>query len=206
MDLRLIDAASVHRLLDYAPTVEALAAAHREAPPLVGRSLLEPPPGAGRVGEGFLVLPAWAHGRAFGVKMVTIVPGNAEHRRWPADGAGGLSAVRGGDRPAGRGDRRHRAHLAQDRGRFRARRQAARPRRRAHAPDDRRGRARSASDRGASRGPALARAGPGLEPQRAAARPPAGGARAPGDCGRGERRPRGRGARRRRDLGRDACL
>jgi ornithine cyclodeaminase len=78
MDLRLIDAASVHRLLDYAPLVEALAAAHRAAPPLVGRSLLEPPPGAGRVGEGFLVLPAWAHGRAFGVKMVTIVPANAE--------------------------------------------------------------------------------------------------------------------------------
>jgi ornithine cyclodeaminase len=78
MDLRLIDAESVHRLLDYGPLVEALAAAHGEAPPLVGRSLLEPPPGAGRVGEGFLVLPAWAHGRAFGVKMVTIVPGNAE--------------------------------------------------------------------------------------------------------------------------------
>lgn len=78
MDLRLIDAESVHRLLDYAPLVEALAAAHREAPPLVGRSLLEPPPGVGRVGEGFLVLPAWAHGRAFGVKMVTIVPGNAD--------------------------------------------------------------------------------------------------------------------------------
>ena len=78
MDLRLIDAESVHRLLDYVPLVEALAAAHRTAPPLVGRALLEPPPGAGRVGEGFLVLPAWAHGRAFGVKMVTIVPGNAD--------------------------------------------------------------------------------------------------------------------------------
>jgi ornithine cyclodeaminase/alanine dehydrogenase-like protein (mu-crystallin family) len=78
MDLRLIDAASVHRLLEYAPLVEALAAAHREAPPLVGRSLLAPPPGMGRPGEGFLVLPAWAHGRAFGVKMCTIVPGNAE--------------------------------------------------------------------------------------------------------------------------------
>ncbi|HSA83146.1 MAG TPA: ornithine cyclodeaminase, partial [Geminicoccaceae bacterium] len=38
----------------------------------------EPPQGAGWIGEGFLVLPAWAHGRAFGVKMVTIVPGNAE--------------------------------------------------------------------------------------------------------------------------------
>ena len=89
MDLRLIDAESVHRLLDYAPLVEALAAAHREAPPLVGRSLLEPPPGAGRVGEGFLVLPAWAHGRAFGVKMVTIVPGNAEL----ADGPPTVQAV-----------------------------------------------------------------------------------------------------------------
>jgi hypothetical protein len=40
MDLRLIDADSVHRLLDYVPLVEALAAAHRAAPPLIGRSLL----------------------------------------------------------------------------------------------------------------------------------------------------------------------
>ena len=37
-----------------------------------------PPTGAGRAGEGFLVLPAWAHGRAFGVKLVTILPGNAD--------------------------------------------------------------------------------------------------------------------------------
>jgi ornithine cyclodeaminase len=76
--MRVIDADSVHRLLDYAPLIDALAAAHREAPPLIGRSLLVPPGGAGRAGEGFLVLPAWAHGRAFGVKMVTILPGNAE--------------------------------------------------------------------------------------------------------------------------------
>lgn len=76
--MRVIDADSVHRLLDYAPLIDALAAAHREAPPLIGRSLLVPPEGAGRAGEGFLVLPAWAHGRAFGVKMVTILPGNAE--------------------------------------------------------------------------------------------------------------------------------
>jgi ornithine cyclodeaminase/alanine dehydrogenase-like protein (mu-crystallin family) len=87
--MRVIDATTVHRLLDYAPLVAALAAAHREAPPLVGRSLLEPPPGAGRIGEGFLVLPAWAHGRAFGVKMVTIVPGNAEL----ADGPPTVQAV-----------------------------------------------------------------------------------------------------------------
>jgi ornithine cyclodeaminase len=76
--MRVIDADSVHRLLDYAGLVEALAAAHRQAPPLIGRSLLVPPEGAGHPGEGFLVLPAWAHGRAFGVKMVTILPGNAE--------------------------------------------------------------------------------------------------------------------------------
>jgi ornithine cyclodeaminase len=75
--MRVIHGESVHRLLDYALLVEALAAAHREAPPLIGRSLLIPPEGAGRAGEGFLVLPAWAHGRAFGVKMVTILPGNA---------------------------------------------------------------------------------------------------------------------------------
>jgi ornithine cyclodeaminase/alanine dehydrogenase-like protein (mu-crystallin family) len=76
--LRLVDGAEVHRLLEYGALVAAFAEAHRQGPPLIGRSLLTPPEGIGRAGEGFLVLPAWAHGRAFGVKMVTIVPANAE--------------------------------------------------------------------------------------------------------------------------------
>jgi len=72
----MIDGDTVHRLLDYAELVDALAMAHRETPPAIGRALLENP-AARRAGEAFLVLPAWAFGRAFGVKMVTILPENA---------------------------------------------------------------------------------------------------------------------------------
>ena len=50
--------------------VEALRRGHRGPMPEVGRSLLE------RGGASFLVLPAWLPGAAFGVKMVTILPGN----------------------------------------------------------------------------------------------------------------------------------
>jgi ornithine cyclodeaminase len=50
--------------------VEALRRGHRGPMPEVGRSLLE------RGGASFLVLPAWLAGAAFGVKMVTVLPGN----------------------------------------------------------------------------------------------------------------------------------
>ena len=86
---RFIDAAEVYRLLEPGVLVDHLAEAHRGPPPLIGRSLLVPPDGVGTPGEGFLVLPAWAHGRAFGVKMVTILPGNAEI----ADGPPAVQAV-----------------------------------------------------------------------------------------------------------------
>jgi len=78
--MRFFDPEEVHRLLPYDRLIESLAAAHREAEPSVGRSLLAPPPGEGLAGEGFLVLPAWAPGRALGVKMATIFPRNAERQ------------------------------------------------------------------------------------------------------------------------------
>jgi ornithine cyclodeaminase len=73
-----IDAERVHELLDYPGLIEALAVAHREEAPLVDRSLLQAPDGTLHAGESFLVLPAWAPGRAMGVKMATVVPRNAE--------------------------------------------------------------------------------------------------------------------------------
>lgn len=75
--MHAIDAAAVHRFLPYDPLIEALAAAHRDSTPEIGRALLSPPAQSGHGEEGFLVLPAWAPGRALGVKMATFFPHNA---------------------------------------------------------------------------------------------------------------------------------
>lgn len=64
-----IDAQSVFAA-GFPALVDALRQGHRGAMPLIDRSLLE------RDGASFLVLPAWLPGRAFGVKMVTILPDN----------------------------------------------------------------------------------------------------------------------------------
>ncbi len=69
--MHLIDGTGVASLLDYPALIEALEAGHRGAPPLVDRSLLQ------HADDSFLVLPAWLPGTAMGVKMATVVPGNA---------------------------------------------------------------------------------------------------------------------------------
>jgi len=76
--IRIVGADDVHRLLDYPGLTEALADAHCRDKPLDTRVLLETPDEAGGPGEGFLVLPAWAPGRAFGAKLVTLMPANDE--------------------------------------------------------------------------------------------------------------------------------
>lgn len=75
--MQLIDADSVHGLLDYPGLIEALEAAHRGPMPLMDRSLLQAAERTAHAGESFLVLPAWVPGRALGVKMATVVPRNA---------------------------------------------------------------------------------------------------------------------------------
>jgi len=75
--MQFVDEDDVHRLLDYPSLMDAFEAAHRNDPPRIDRSLLEPPEGTRPSGEGFLVLPTWAPGRAFGVKMATLLPDNA---------------------------------------------------------------------------------------------------------------------------------
>lgn len=76
-EVQLIDAETVHRLLDYPGLMHALAEAHREDPPLVDRALLQPAAGGQHGDEAFLVQPAWVPGRALGVKMATVMPRNA---------------------------------------------------------------------------------------------------------------------------------
>jgi ornithine cyclodeaminase len=71
--MRLVDAETVHRLLDYAGLVGALRAAHRGPRPVTDRFLLEEPPhGANK----FLALGAWAPGEAIATKLVGVFPAN----------------------------------------------------------------------------------------------------------------------------------
>jgi len=75
--MRLIDADTVHRLLDYPGLVEALRRAHAAPMPDARELFMEEPGNTGR-GHGFIVLPAWRAGDMLGVKLVTIFPGNPD--------------------------------------------------------------------------------------------------------------------------------
>ncbi len=70
--MRMIDAEQVHALLDFPRLIEALCEGHRQAP-AVTQSVLLQDPGAG---TAFLALPAWEHGQAMGIKIVTVFPDN----------------------------------------------------------------------------------------------------------------------------------
>lgn len=72
------DALTVEPLL----LVEALRRGHREGVQGLDRSYLSQPYPEGQE-NGFLVWPAWQHGRALGAKLVTIFPGNAARGRGP---------------------------------------------------------------------------------------------------------------------------
>ncbi|MDX1609237.1 MAG: ornithine cyclodeaminase family protein [Halofilum sp. (in: g-proteobacteria)] len=74
--MQLIDADTVHRLLDYPGLIDALADAHRGDEPMIDRSLLQADESGPHGGESFLVLPAWRPGRAMGVKIATVMPRN----------------------------------------------------------------------------------------------------------------------------------
>jgi ornithine cyclodeaminase/alanine dehydrogenase-like protein (mu-crystallin family) len=78
--MRFIDAETVEANLSYPGLMDALESAHRHEPPLVGRSVLAPAPGTRPEGEGFVALPCWSPGQAFGVKMATIMPENAQRK------------------------------------------------------------------------------------------------------------------------------
>lgn len=85
MQLQHIDAETVHRLLDFPGLIDALAEAHEGPEPLVERADLAAPAPGGAT-DSILVMPAWLPGRAFGTKLVTVMPDNPS-------GTAGLPAV-----------------------------------------------------------------------------------------------------------------
>lgn len=72
--MRMVDAGQVHALLDFPGLMEALRQGHCEPPAVTESHLLQDR----EAGTAFLALPAWQHGQAMGIKVVTVFPGNAE--------------------------------------------------------------------------------------------------------------------------------
>jgi ornithine cyclodeaminase len=72
----VVSAEDVHRLCGWTALVDALAAAHREPMPLVGRSELHHDRGGVR--DTYFNLPAFQPGRAMGTKIITVVPDNPD--------------------------------------------------------------------------------------------------------------------------------
>ncbi len=77
--MKFVDAAEVHRLLDWPYAIESLRQAHRGAAPQTGRTVLEQPrPNAQP--NVLIAVSAWQPDAALGVKLVASFPGNvAEH-------------------------------------------------------------------------------------------------------------------------------
>ncbi len=69
--MRLIDADTADRLLDFPSLIEALRDGHRAGVDGYGRLLMEQAP------DAMLGMAAWQRGQAFGIKLATVFPGNA---------------------------------------------------------------------------------------------------------------------------------
>jgi ornithine cyclodeaminase len=80
--LRLVEAAQVHALCDWAGLIDALADAHRGSKPLIGRASLEGVEGPHC--QRYIDMPAWQPGVAMGSKLVTVMPDNPDHAGLPA--------------------------------------------------------------------------------------------------------------------------
>jgi len=85
--MQFFDADAVHGTLDYRALVEALREGHRKGVDVVERLLMAQPSRDGG-SDHFLVLPAWQRNEAFGVKLVTVFPGNR-----PKDGPPAIQAA-----------------------------------------------------------------------------------------------------------------
>jgi ornithine cyclodeaminase len=73
--MQIIDAENVHRLADYPGLVAALREMNRSGVDQVERFYLGEKLAAGGNND-WLLLPAWWHGRVYGVKLVSVFPGN----------------------------------------------------------------------------------------------------------------------------------
>jgi alanine dehydrogenase len=83
--MHIIDTRAVHRLGDYAGLVAALREMNRSGVDLVERLYLGENGAEGRRND-WTLLPAWWHGRVYGVKLISVFPGNE---------AEGLASVQG---------------------------------------------------------------------------------------------------------------
>jgi ornithine cyclodeaminase len=75
--MRMIEAATVHRLLDWPGAVEAMRLGHLKDRPKIARLALDQPREGGHP-DMLLAVPAWQEGEALGIKIVTSFPRNVE--------------------------------------------------------------------------------------------------------------------------------
>lgn len=75
--MRMVDAATVHRLLDWPGAIEAMRLGHLGPKPKIARLAVEQPHETGHP-DMLLAVPAWQAGEALGVKVVTSFPRNVE--------------------------------------------------------------------------------------------------------------------------------
>lgn len=75
--MRMVDAETVHRLLDWPGALEAMRLGHLKPKPKIARLALDQPREGGQP-DMLLAVPAWQAGEALGIKVVTSFPGNVE--------------------------------------------------------------------------------------------------------------------------------
>jgi len=73
--MKIIDADGVFRLADHASLVDAIHAMYRSGCDAMDRMIMSQPTKDGDQGD-FLMQPAWMRGKAFGIKIANVFPGN----------------------------------------------------------------------------------------------------------------------------------
>lgn len=80
--MRMVDADTVHRLLDWPGAIEAMRRGHLKDKPTIARLALDQPHEGGHP-DMMLAVPAWQAGEALGIKVVTSFPRNVETNGLP---------------------------------------------------------------------------------------------------------------------------
>lgn len=75
--MRMVDAETVHRLLDWPSAIEAMRLGHLKPRPKIARLALDQPREGGHP-DMMLAVPAWQASEALGIKVVTSFPRNVE--------------------------------------------------------------------------------------------------------------------------------
>lgn len=84
--MRIIDEATVHRLLDYPRLIEAIEATFKNPPEAPTRHHHPISMDGGNPDATLLLMPAWRAGDLLGLKSVTVFPGNADRGLPAVDG------------------------------------------------------------------------------------------------------------------------